>query len=446
MVGVWLFGDVPPGQPSGPSYMLESWARELRRLGLAPRTFTPAAPGAARRRTATEVTFRSVRHVGYPGDHHARYSAVTELFRARRELPQVIVVATIGRVGVLGTILAAYFRLPLVMVVSTDTTAETAYYSATRAVVSGGVKPMLLMAVSRRARAAFFRRSARRAEPVSLLDRLIERTTAALTAQAGEVVLLSAKGLATYGAACADAHLTVLPSGIDRLPTAPVPAELVWPADVLRVLYVGRLAPEKNLAVLLQAVRIAADAGVQAHLVLVGEGPQRDWLRAEAGRLGIGDRLTVIGPYPRADLGGIYASAEVFAFPSVVDTQAFVLNEAAHEGLALLVSDTANGVVADGDSALVVPPDPVRYARALATLRDPRLRDRLGTAARERAGRLGEAAQCARLAEVIGTAQGHPSAGRAGAPAAPARARTGSVTEPRPVVADGSVSGVAPTR
>ena len=120
--GVWIFGDVPPGQPSGPSYMLESWARELRRLGLAPRTFTPAAPGAARRRCATEVTFRSVRHVGYPGDHHARYSGVTELFRARHELPQVIVVATIGRVGVLGTIPGSVQHALLIRQWSADVT------------------------------------------------------------------------------------------------------------------------------------------------------------------------------------------------------------------------------------------------------------------------------------------------------------------------------------
>ena len=408
---MWIFGDLPLRQAAGPSYMLESWARELRRQGLSPRMFTPAGARHTHGREATQVTFRSLRHVGYPGDHHARYSALAEVLRARRELPDVVVVATLGRVGVLGLILAACYGIPLVMVVSTDTTGATAYYSATRAVVSGGVKPALLMAVSRRARSAFLHRSASRGSaPAGPLGWLVGRITAALHADAREVVLLSSKGLPTYGAVCAGAHVTVLPAGIDRLPAVPVPAELVWRPGALRVLYVGRFAPEKNPLLLVKALRMAIDSGVDAQLTLVGEGPLRDRLRTEADRLGVGDRLTVIGPYPRGQLGGIYASADVFAFPSVVDTQAFVLNEAAHEGLALLVSDTVNGVVAPDVSALVVPAEPGHYAQALATLGDRGLRDRLGAAARQRAEQLGEGAQCARLAEVISRAVGRPQA------------------------------------
>jgi glycosyltransferase involved in cell wall biosynthesis len=202
----------------------------------------------------------------------------------------------------------------------------------------------------------------------------------------------------------------VFPAGIDRLPLSPTPDEVTWRPGALRVLYVGRFAPEKGLPVLIQAVRAATDAGIDVHLNLVGEGPLGDRLVTESERLGIADRVGVVGPYPRHELGGIYSAAEVFAFPSMVDTQAFVLNEAAHEGLALLVSDTANSIVEDGVSALVVPPDPQRYAEALARLRDDLLRRRLGSAAQTRAQRVGEAAQSARLAEVLRRAAGAPSA------------------------------------
>ena len=402
MLSVWIFVDLPLGHAAGPSYMVESWQRELARLGLAPRTFAPDGDFGGHRRDEVGVTFRSIRDVGYPGDHHARYSVLAEVVRARRERPDAIVVSTLGRVGMLGIILSAVYSIPLVMVVSTDTTGATAYYSAFRAVGSSGVKPVLLMAASRRARAAFLRRPVRtRREHDGLPGRLVARTTAAVYAGAREVVLLSSKGMPTYGMVCPDAPVTVLPTGIDRLPVTAPPAELVWRDGALRVLYVGRFAPEKNLRLLLHALRMAVDAGVDAHLALVGEGPLRGQLTVEASRLGVADRLTVLGPYPRRQLGGIYASADVFAFPSVVDTQAYVLNEAAHERLALLVSDTVNGVVEDGVSALVVPPDPARYAEALARLRNPRLRERLGTAARARAEQLGEGVQSARLADVI---------------------------------------------
>lgn len=402
MLSVWIFVDLPLGHAAGPSYMVESWQRELGRLGLAVRTYAPDGGSARHGRDETGVTFRSIRDVGYPGDHHARYSVLAELVRARHERPDAIVVSTLGRVGVLGIILSAVYSIPLVMVVSTDTTGATAYYSAFRAVGSGGIKPVLLMAASRRARAAFLRRPARsRRDGTGLPGGFVARITAAVYAGAREVVLLSSKGLPTYGMVCPDVPVTVLPTGIDRLPATAAPPELVWRDGALRVLYVGRFAPEKNLRLLVHALRIAVDAGVDAQLALVGDGPLRERLADEAHRLGVGDRLTVLGPYPRRQLGGIYASADVFAFPSVADTQAYVLNEAAHERLALLVSDTVNGVVEDGVSAIVVPPDPARYAQALATLLDPDLRERLGTAARQRAEQLGEAVQSARLAGII---------------------------------------------
>jgi glycosyltransferase involved in cell wall biosynthesis len=389
--------------------MLESWQRELSRLGLRPRTFTPSTGLRGRHRSPAAVTFRALRHVAYPGDYHARFSVLAEVLRARRNRPQVILVATLGRVGVLGLILAAVYSIPLVLVISTDTTGAARYYNVPRVLTSVGVKPAVLLLVSRRIRQALFRRSKHLRRGLSGWSRrLASHVASAVLAEASEVVLLSPKCLPDYGAASRGTPVTVFPAGIDRLPATPAPPELVWRPGALRVLYVGRFAPEKGLPLLLHAMRSATDAGVEAHLHLVGEGPLADRLLADAERLGIADRVDVIGPYPRNRLGGIYASADVFIFPSVVDTQAFVLNEAAHEGLALLVSDTANGVVENEVSAIVVPPEPEQYAAALARLRDRRLRERLGTTARSRARDVSESVQCARLAEVLRRAVGTP--------------------------------------
>lgn len=437
-VKVWIFGDLPLGRACGPSYMLESWQRELSRLGLRSRTFTPSTGLRDRHRDPSAVTFRTLRHVAYTGDYHARFSVLAEVVRARRNRPQVILVATIGRVGFLGLILAAVYSIPLVLVVSTDTTGAARYYNAPRVLSSIGVKPALLLLVSRRVRQAFFRRSEHlRHGLAGLTRRLAAHAAEALVADAREVVLLSPKCLPDYGAAPQGTPVTVFPAGIDRLPAAAVPPELVWPAGALRMLYVGRFAPEKGLAVLVESIRSATDAGVDVHLYLVGEGPMADRLVADAERLGIAERVDVVGPYSRNRLGGIYASADVFAFPSTVDTQAFVLNEAAHEGIALLVSDTANYVVEHEVSALVVPPDPQAYAAALDRLRDPRLRERLGAAARRRAQEVGETAQSARLADVLRRAVGVslPVAIKTG----PVTIETGPVTtETGPVAGAGS--------
>ncbi len=414
---VWIFGDLPVGRACGPSYMVESWQRELGRQGVSTRLFTPSGGWRERSRTPSAVTYRTVRHVGFNGDYHARFSSLAELWRARTERPDVVLVTTPGRVGVLGITLAARFAIPLVLVVSTDTTGAVRHYNAARLFASGGSKPVVLLWAAPRVRAAVVRRSSQAlGRPATRAARVATRCANALLAQVHQLVLLSHKSVPSYGGHDAGPPITVLPAGIDRLPPAPAPAELVWRPGALRVLYVGRFAPEKSLQILVRALRIAVDAGVDAHLTMVGEGHLAGDLAAEAARLGVADRMTLIGPYERSRLRGIYASAHVFAFPSVVETQAFVLNEAAHEGLPLLVCDPdVNPVVCDGDSALVVAQHPEAFAEGLRLLLAPELRARLGAQAQRRAQDLQEAAQTAQLASVLQAAAG----------ARPAQALTG---------------------
>ena len=322
------------------------------------------------------VAFRTLRHIGYRDDYCARFSSVAELRRARHELPDVILVATPGRVGTLGITLAGRYSIPLVLVVSTDTIGAIRHYGATRLAVSAGAKPAVLMWAAPKVRTALRRTDQPRTDqpradqhrvdqPVGQWSaRLATRCANALLAQAQELVLLSAKSVPNYRGQDGP-PATVIPVGIDRLPLTPRPDELQWRPGALRVLYVGRFAPEKSLPLLVQALGIAVRQGVDAHLVMVGEGPLAGDLAEQAERAGVADRLTILGPYHRSSLRGIYASADVFAFPSIVETQALVLNEAAHEGLPLLVSDPdVNSVVCDGQSALVVAHKAKAYAQA----------------------------------------------------------------------------------
>jgi 1,2-diacylglycerol 3-alpha-glucosyltransferase len=399
---VWIFGDLPLGAPCGPSYMVESWTRELSLLGATTRLFTPSGSWRRRTRTASSVTFRTLRHIGFSGDHHARFSSLVQLWRAGKELPDVILTATPGRVGVLGATLAARHAVPLVVVESTDITGAMAHYGTARMLASGGSKPAVLIWAAPRMRAAL--RGWPRRAGRSLFSGPILATfyAEALRGLARDVVWLSTKSFAGRPVCDGGPVGVVIPAGIDRLPEASAPSELRWPPGALRVLYVGRLTPEKSLEVLVDALRVATDAGVDVHLTMTGGGHLAGALRAHAARLGVEDRLSLIGPFERSRLGGIFASADVFAFPSVVETQAFVLNEAAHEGLPLLVSDPdVNPVVCDGQSALVVPHDARAYAEALGRLRDPHLRDRLGACAARRAQSLREPDQAARLAAVL---------------------------------------------
>ena len=120
-------------------------------------------------------------------------------------------------------------------------------------------------------------------------------------------------------------------------------------------IYVGRLAPEKNLPVVLQAFAAMKSAHPDARLVLVGDGPERAALRrAHSDVIFSGMRIG-------ADLAAHYASGDVFLFPSTTETFGNVTVEAMASGLAVVAYDYAaaaehilhgrNGVVADFDNA-----------------------------------------------------------------------------------------------
>src|SRR5262249_36287667 len=83
-----------------------------------------------------------------------------------------------------------------------------------------------------------------------------------------------------------------------------------------RVVFTGRLHPQKNLATLLAAwPAVVRDCG--ANLILVGEGPDRAALEAQAAALGVAANVQFLGA--RDDPAGILRAADVFVLPSVAE-------------------------------------------------------------------------------------------------------------------------------
>jgi glycosyltransferase involved in cell wall biosynthesis len=101
------------------------------------------------------------------------------------------------------------------------------------------------------------------------------------------------------------------------------------------VLYVGRLAAEKNLELLLQAFAAMQQVNPRLHLVLVGDGPLRSALRERC------PKAWFAGQRSGADLAAHYASADLFLFPSLTETFGNVTPEAMASGLPVLAFDHA---------------------------------------------------------------------------------------------------------
>jgi phosphatidylinositol alpha 1,6-mannosyltransferase len=150
----------------------------------------------------------------------------------------------------------------------------------------------------------------------------------------------------------------------------------VGPGDLL-VTYIGRIAREKNLELLLEAWEALAPIRGMSQLVLVGRGPLEDEIR----RREI-PGVHVTGLLQGHELSAAYASADVFTFPSPTETFGNSLLEAMGSGLPSLVA--ASGGVLEfsehGRNAWLVAPD---SAAAIEEglerlLTDPALRRRLG--------------------------------------------------------------------
>jgi len=141
------------------------------------------------------------------------------------------------------------------------------------------------------------------------------------------------------------------------------------------LLYVGRLSREKNLSVLLQAHALVRAQRPGTTLLVVGSGPVESALE--------GPGVVRTGPLHGAALGAVYASADVFAFPSETETFGNVVVEAQAAGLPVVVAaaGAAHENVAPGVTGLVADAGrPEAFAAAIeALLADPARRARMGT-------------------------------------------------------------------
>jgi glycosyltransferase involved in cell wall biosynthesis len=144
-------------------------------------------------------------------------------------------------------------------------------------------------------------------------------------------------------------------------------------------LYVGRLAAEKNLALVFHAYDVMREAQPATRLVLVGDGPERTLWQAKR------PDAIFCGTQTSEALAAHYASGDVFLFPSLTETWGNVTIEAMASGLAVVAYDcaAAEAVIRHGENGLkAMPEDAAGFLREAAALApDHTLQRRLGVAA-----------------------------------------------------------------
>ena len=152
------------------------------------------------------------------------------------------------------------------------------------------------------------------------------------------------------------------------------------------VLYVGRLAAEKNLALVFRAFDAMREAHPGMRLVLVGDGPERtNWQTKRPDAI-------FCGIQTGESLAAHYASGDVFLFPSLTETWGNVTIEAMASGLAVVAYDcaAAEEVILHAENGLKAAPEDESafIAQAVSLAHDTAWQRRLGTAAAARAAQL----------------------------------------------------------
>lgn len=386
--------DTYPPQVNGVSVVTALAVEGLHARGVTVGLVTPSYPENAA--TVFSATLTPAAHLALPACGFPPYPGIrlawpdagaVERF-ARTFRPDIIHADTEFVVGRLGARAARRLGVPLVTSFHTDFAQYTDAYGL----------PWLRKPVTQ-SLVRFHRRSARIYTPSSV----------------------TAAWLASHGLTKAEVWGRAVDTGVFH----PARRGTTWRerlglGDATVFLHVGRLAAEKNVALLLEGfARARRTLGERVQLVIAGDGPAAGHLRAAAPAgahfVGFIDR--------QRDLPELYASSDAFLCASTTETLGLVILEAMASGLPVVA--VAAGGVADHlrhfGNGLAVAPQPEGFRAAIIELSEkPALRMRLGTSAREWAVSLAWELELDRLVEsyrevVDGAGSGRRRSGPVGA-------------------------------
>lgn len=241
---------------------------------------------------------------------------------------------------------------------------------------------------------------------------IVERILTLIYSKCDAVIALSRKSKTQLESWQRDENyeyeITMMPNGVDRIKPATDVQKAAFRekfgiADGDEVFgFVGRLGSEKNLALLIPAAEKVVAARPNARLLFVGDFEFRETLEQMARDSTCPNRITFTGALPRESLGVVYETMKVFTFPSLTDTQGWVLHEAAFAGLpVVLIDKEVSEVVIDGESGIYADNSADSVANAVIDLlAHPKKRAQFGRESERLAQQFTEQRQVAKLAKL----------------------------------------------
>ncbi|NOY97679.1 MAG: glycosyltransferase family 4 protein [Chloroflexi bacterium] len=186
-------------------------------------------------------------------------------------------------------------------------------------------------------------------------------------------------------------HIEVVPNGVElrrSFEATPLSrAEFGYTDEDILLIYTGRLGPEKNLPFLIRAAAGVAEATENVHLLIVGDGPEKESLQKLAHQSGQSSRIRFTGMVPYEQMPSYLAMCDIFVTASVTEVHPLSVIEAMGAGLPVIGVESVGvgDTVEDGETGFLSSPEPAAFAAKLMRLcLDRDLRQRMATASRQK--------------------------------------------------------------
>ena len=343
---------------------------------------------------------------------------LTSIFFPPRELRKITklkldatVIFTPAQIGLMGVYSALSNNTALISQYSTDLTEYVERYPAVMPGVLALYAAMPFAFKSKPKELFTFTKSFRKTENSSHLSwrqHSIQTTLTFLHNRCDAVIAVSPKIATLLSNWQTTSPVCTIPTGVNLGATDPKKVasfkrKYGIKNDDKVLLSLGRVAEEKNLDLLVDAMPFVIKKEPRAKLIIAGGFSYRGTLERKVDSLGLHDHVIFTGHIPMADRWSMYAIADIFCFPSLTDTQALVVNEAALMNLPIIwCDDDVNEVLQNKITGLKAPNHPEQFASTtLKLLSDTNLCCEYGKNAHKRALQFSEQNQTKKLYKVI---------------------------------------------
>lgn len=200
--------------------------------------------------------------------------------------------------------------------------------------------------------------------------------------------------------------IETIPTGIDlsefQNPYNRDELAIKWnvPRDKKLLLYLSRVAKEKNLDFLLDAIKMMSQKRDDFHLVLVGGGQEFSDYQKKVREMGLDNLVTMTNKQEKENANRFFGAADIFVFPSVTETQGIVISEAMAAGIPAVAVNIMgpSDIIKNGIDGYLTSLNLSEFTgRIESLLDDENLCRKIGAAARENAKEFSKEACAAKM-------------------------------------------------